>query len=97
VFGGLRSGQSLNVEAGLNDGICVPLFLIALAVAQAEVGVIGHGEAVELVAETIGYGIVGEWWSERLRRGGRPRRPPEPHDLAPMRVDGRIRTGAASA
>jgi NhaP-type Na+/H+ or K+/H+ antiporter len=55
----VRIRQSLNVEAGLNDGICVPLFLIALAVAQAEEGVIGHGEAVELVAEKIGYGIVG--------------------------------------
>ena len=53
----LRVRQSLNVEAGLNDGICVPLFLIALAVAQAEEGAIGHGEAVELVAEKIGYGI----------------------------------------
>jgi NhaP-type Na+/H+ or K+/H+ antiporter len=55
----VRIRQSLNVEAGLNDGICVPLFLIALAVAQAEVGAVGHGEAVELVAEKIGYGIVG--------------------------------------
>ena len=36
----------LNVEAGLNDGICVPLFLIALAVALAEEGAIGHGHAV---------------------------------------------------
>jgi len=55
----VRIRQSLNVEAGLNDGICVPLFLIALAVAQAEVGAVGHGEAVELAAEKIGYGIVG--------------------------------------
>jgi sodium/hydrogen antiporter len=54
----LRVRQSLNVEAGLNDGICVPFFLIALAVAQAEEGAIGHGEAVELVAEKIGYGIL---------------------------------------
>ena len=28
-----RVRQSLNVESGLNDGICVPIFLIALAVA----------------------------------------------------------------
>jgi NhaP-type Na+/H+ or K+/H+ antiporter len=55
----LRIRQSLNVESGLNDGICVPLFLIALAVAQAEEGAIGHGHAVELVLEKIGYGIVG--------------------------------------
>jgi hypothetical protein len=34
----VRIRQSLNVESGLNDGICVPLFLIALAVALAEEG-----------------------------------------------------------
>jgi NhaP-type Na+/H+ or K+/H+ antiporter len=55
----LRVRQSLNVESGLNDGICVPLFFIALAVAQAEEGAIGNGEAVRLVFEKIGYGIVG--------------------------------------
>jgi NhaP-type Na+/H+ or K+/H+ antiporter len=55
----VRIRQSLNVEAGLNDGICVPLFLIALAVAQAEEGAVGHGEAARLVAEKIGYGVVG--------------------------------------
>ena len=36
-----RIRQSLNVEAGLNDGICVPLFFVALAVALAEDGAIG--------------------------------------------------------
>ncbi len=55
----VRVRQSLNVESGLNDGICVPLFLVALALAQAEEGAIGHGKAVELVVEKIGYGIVG--------------------------------------
>jgi len=54
----VRIRQSLNVEAGLNDGICVPLFLIALAIALAEEGAIGHGHAVQLVFEKIGYGIV---------------------------------------
>lgn len=54
-----RVRQSLNVESGLNDGICVPLFLIALAIAQAEEGAIGEGTAVTLVLEKIGYGIVG--------------------------------------
>lgn len=33
-----RIRQGLNVESGLNDGICVPLFLIVLAIAQAEAG-----------------------------------------------------------
>ena len=53
-----RVRQSLNVESGLNDGICVPLFLVALAVAQAEEGAVGHGAAAELVAEKIGYGAI---------------------------------------
>ena len=55
----VRVRQSLNVESGLNDGICVPLFLIALAVALTEEGAIGHGHAAQLVAEKIGYGILG--------------------------------------
>ncbi len=54
-----RVRQGLNVESGLNDGICVPLLLIAIAVAEAEAGVVGNGEAVQLVLEEIGYGIVG--------------------------------------
>jgi NhaP-type Na+/H+ or K+/H+ antiporter len=53
-----RIRQGLNVESGLNDGICVPIFLIALAVAEAEAGAIGDGAAARLVAEQIGYGIV---------------------------------------
>jgi NhaP-type Na+/H+ or K+/H+ antiporter len=53
-----RVRQGLSVESGLNDGICVPLFFIALAVAQAEEGAIGDGAAAQLVAEQIGYGIL---------------------------------------
>ena len=32
----LRVRQGLNVESGLNDGICVPLLYIAIAVADVE-------------------------------------------------------------
>jgi NhaP-type Na+/H+ or K+/H+ antiporter len=53
-----RVRQGLNVESGLNDGICVPLFWIVLAIAQAESGAIGHGAAVRLVLEQIGYGLL---------------------------------------
>lgn len=53
-----RVRQSLNVESGLNDGICVPLFLIAFAIAEAEEGALGQGAAAQLVGEKIGYGIV---------------------------------------
>jgi NhaP-type Na+/H+ or K+/H+ antiporter len=54
-----RVRQSLNVESGLNDGICVPLLFIALAIAEAEENAIGGGHAARIVAEEIGYGIVG--------------------------------------
>jgi sodium/hydrogen antiporter len=53
-----RVRQGLNVESGLNDGICVPLFWIVLAIAQAEAGAIGDKAAVRLVLEQIGYGIL---------------------------------------
>jgi NhaP-type Na+/H+ or K+/H+ antiporter len=53
-----RVRQGLNVESGLNDGICVPLFWIVLAIAQAESGAIGDGAALRLVLEQIGYGIL---------------------------------------
>ncbi len=54
-----RVRQGLNVESGLNDGICVPLLLIAIAVAEAEAGAIGNGAAARLVLEEIGYGCFG--------------------------------------
>jgi sodium/hydrogen antiporter len=54
-----RIRQGLNVESGLNDGLCVPLFWIALGVAQAEEGVLSDNAALHLVLEEIGYGIVG--------------------------------------
>jgi sodium/hydrogen antiporter len=54
-----RVRQSLNVESGLNDGICVPLLFIALAIAEAEETSIGGGHAARIVVEEIGYGIVG--------------------------------------
>ena len=50
--------QSLNVEGGLNDGICVPLFFIVLAVAQAEEQDAPGRKALRLVFEQIGYGAV---------------------------------------
>jgi NhaP-type Na+/H+ or K+/H+ antiporter len=54
-----RIRQGLNVESGLNDGLCVPLFWIALGVAQAEEGVLTDNAALRLVLEEIGYGVVG--------------------------------------
>jgi NhaP-type Na+/H+ or K+/H+ antiporter len=50
--------QGLNVESGLNDGVCVPLFGIALAVASTEAEITGVHHAVGLVGEEIGYGTL---------------------------------------
>lgn len=50
--------QGLNVESGLNDGICVPIFLVVLAIAHTESGTIGGGAAAVLVFEQIGYGVA---------------------------------------
>ena len=61
-----RIRQGLNVESGLNDGICVPLLLIALAAAEVESSQETTGGAVQLVVEQIGYGVVGGV----ARRGG---------------------------
>jgi sodium/hydrogen antiporter len=54
-----RIRQGLNVESGLNDGLCVPLFFIAIAIAEADSGAISDHTAVRLVFEAIGYGLVG--------------------------------------
>jgi NhaP-type Na+/H+ or K+/H+ antiporter len=51
--------QGLNVESGLNDGICVPLLFAAVAAADVE-SEISHGRhAGELLLEEIGYGTAG--------------------------------------
>jgi NhaP-type Na+/H+ or K+/H+ antiporter len=51
--------QSLNVESGLNDGICVPILFVFLALAQSA-GVEGSTWtlALGLVAEEIGIGLA---------------------------------------
>jgi NhaP-type Na+/H+ or K+/H+ antiporter len=54
-----RIRQGLNVESGLNDGICVPLLLIALAVADVEDDAASSQHAIRIVLEQIGYGILG--------------------------------------
>ena len=52
-----RVRQGLNVESGLNDGLCVPLIAIFLVLAEAEEGLTG-ASALRLVVEAIGYGVV---------------------------------------
>lgn len=54
-----RIRQGLNVESGLNDGICVPLLFIVLAAADVESHLSSGHHAIAIVAEEIGYGILG--------------------------------------
>src|SRR5450631_1695723 len=54
-----RIRQGLNVESGLNDGICVPLLLIALAAADVEDKATSGHHAIRIVVEQIGYGVLG--------------------------------------
>jgi NhaP-type Na+/H+ or K+/H+ antiporter len=54
-----RIRQGLNVESGLNDGICVPILFIVLAAAETDAGESSAAHAVRLVVEEIGYGIAG--------------------------------------
>jgi sodium/hydrogen antiporter len=52
-----RIRQGLNVESGLNDGVCVPLLIIFITVAEAEEGV-GHLEPLRVILEEIGFGAA---------------------------------------
>jgi NhaP-type Na+/H+ or K+/H+ antiporter len=54
-----RIRQGLNVESGLNDGICVPLLFAAVAVADVESHISEGRSAATLLLEEIGYGMVG--------------------------------------
>lgn len=55
-----RLREGLNIESGLNDGLCVPFLLVFIALAA---GGAGHGEggvglALQLVAEELGIGLL---------------------------------------
>ena len=54
-----RIRESLNVESGLNDGICVPLLFAAVAAADVESHISEGRGAATLLLEEIGYGVVG--------------------------------------
>ena len=53
-----RIRQGLNVESGLNDGICVPLLVIAIGLSEAEAHTSSVSSAVEVTAKAIGYGVL---------------------------------------
>ena len=54
-----RIRQGLNVESGLNDGICVPLLFAAVAAADVESHISGGRTGITLLLEEVGYGIAG--------------------------------------
>lgn len=54
-----RIRQGLNVESGLNDGICVPLLFAAVAVADVESHISSGRSVGTLLVEEIGYGVLG--------------------------------------
>ncbi len=54
-----RIRQGLNVESGLNDGICVPLLFAAVAAADVGSHISEGRDAATLLLEEIGYGVIG--------------------------------------
>ena len=58
--------QSLNVESGLNDGICVPLLIVLATVSGAG----GESHPLQVLAEEIGYGLLGGLAAGALDYGG---------------------------
>src|SRR4051812_18225672 len=54
-----RIRQGLNVESGLNDGICVPLLFAAVAAADVESHIAEGRDARTLLLEELGYGVLG--------------------------------------
>ncbi len=54
-----RIRQGLNVESGLNDGMCVPLLLIALASAEIQSEVAPGRHVLTIILEEIGFGLAG--------------------------------------
>ena len=54
-----RIRQGLNIESGLNDGICVPLLFAAVAAADVESHISEGRSGLELLLEEVGYGVVG--------------------------------------
>jgi len=54
-----RIRQGLNVESGLNDGICVPLLFAAVAAADVASHISDGRSGITLLVEEVGYGVVG--------------------------------------
>lgn len=55
-----RMREGLNIESGLNDGLCVPILFLFLALAEGSIAHDGSltSLALELVAEELGIGLA---------------------------------------
>ena len=53
----MKIRQALNVEAGLNDGLCVPFLLFFIAIASAG-GEGGSARLSSFILEQLGYGVL---------------------------------------
>ncbi|WP_120337333.1 cation:proton antiporter [Cryobacterium soli] len=53
-----RVRQALDVEGGLNDGLAVPFFLVALELANAELETSAPSAVLVTMAEQIGWGLL---------------------------------------
>jgi NhaP-type Na+/H+ or K+/H+ antiporter len=68
----------LNVESGLNDGLCVPILFVFIAMELATESRIGEGLVLKLLAEELGIGLlvgvgiaaVGSWLLEICDKRG---------------------------
>lgn len=67
----VRVRESLNAESGLNDGLCVPILFVFIALAEGS-SVDGKMLALTLVAEELGIGLAvglgGTWLAGTLMR-----------------------------
>ncbi len=71
----VRIRQALNVEAGLNDGLSVPLLLFFMAIAAARIEG-GAASLMQFIVEQLGFGVlvgaaiglVGGWLLDLARR-----------------------------
>jgi NhaP-type Na+/H+ or K+/H+ antiporter len=67
----VRVRESLNAESGLNDGLCVPILFVFIALAEGA-GADSKMLAFTLVAEELGIGLAvglaGTWLADKLMR-----------------------------
>lgn len=73
-----RLREGLNVESGLNDGLCVPILFLFIALELGTAEGVGGGLALTLLAEELGIGLLvglaltalGGWLLRFCRRRG---------------------------